>query len=391
MVELSRIDFQKLVESPNSTNISIYMPAEKAGAETRKNPIMFKNLLQEAEAKIAQIDDGKSEIIEVLNSAKNYIEDYDFWQHQDLGLAFFINTDGIQYYRLPYSFKQQIKVSDRFYLKPLLPVITNNSKFYLLALAQNQVNFFLGSHYSIKQIELPESIPASLAEALKYDDPEKQIQYHSGDTGNSPIYHGQGIGTTDNKDEIRRFFQQIDRGLQEVLQEENTPLILAGVEFLLPIYHEVNSYNNLLKTGITGNPENADPADLHQKAWDIIEPHLETERKQAIDKFNQLANTEEASSQIEQVISAAVVGQVDTLFVVKNAQYMGEFDLQSNQVTIHSEVNNNSIDLINLATTKTYLQGGKIYILEFSEMPDDTAISAIFRYPVYASATEVTV
>ena len=114
-----------------------------------------------------------------------------------------------------------------------------------MALSQNQVRFFFGNQFSIQELELPEEVPASLAEALKYDDPEKQLQYHSGDRGNSPIYRGQGVGTTDNKEEIKRFFLKVDRGLQSALNEENTPLILAGVEYLLPIYQEINSYSNM--------------------------------------------------------------------------------------------------------------------------------------------------
>ena len=390
MMELSHSKLQNLAEQRGSISVSIYMPAEKAGAETRKNSILFKNSISEAEKKLEQTDKATPEITESLNSAKKYIDDHDFWQHQDLGLAFFINTNSIEYYRLPYSFEGQVEISDRFYLKPLLPLVTNDSKFYLLSLAQNQVQFFLGSHYSIKQIELPESVPTSLAEALKYDDPEKQQQYHSGDPGKNPIYHGQGVGTTDNKDEIKRFLQQVDSGLQEILKAENTPLILAGVEFLLPIYHETNSYTNLLEKGITGNPENVSPEKLHQQAWEIIEPHFADQRKQAIDNFGRLADTDEASSQIEQIVSAAVTGQVETLFVAKNAQYKGEFDPQSNKVTIHSEPTLDSVDLVDLAAIKTYLQGGKVYILDFQDMPDNTAMSAIFRYPVYSNATEVT-
>ena len=390
MVELSRSDFQTLAEQENSGSISIYMPAEKAGAETRKNPILFKNLIREAEEKLEQLNKATAEITKALNSAKEYIENHDFWQHQDSGLAFFISANDIQYYRLPHSFEPRVEVGDRFFLKPLLPVITNNSKFYLLTLSQNQVQFFLGSHYSLNQIKLPESVPPSLAEALKYDDPEKQQQYHSGDSGTSPIYHGQGVGTTDNKDEIKRFFQQIDNGLQSVLQEENTPLILAGVEFLLPIYHEANSYAKLLEKGITGNPENVEPRELHSSAWSIIEPHLNSQKEQEVDKFKQLTNTDEASSAIEQIVAAAVSGQIDTLFVAQNAQYWGEFNPQSNKVTLYSEAKAESTDLVDLAATNTYLQGGKVYLLDLQEMLDNTSMSAIFRYPIYNSATQVT-
>ena len=384
MTELSRSNLQKLAEQKDSICISIYMPAEKAGAETRKNPIRFKNLLREAEDKIEQIGSSTKELVDSLQSARAYIDDRDFWQHQDCGLAFFINADGIKYYRLPYNFEQLVEVGDRFYLKPLLPVITNNNKFYLLALSQNQVQFFLGSHYRIDEIKLPESVPASLAEALKYDDPEKQLQYHSGDNTNSPIYHGQGVGTTDNKEDIKRFFQKIDNGLQETLQEENTPLVLAGVEYLLPIYHEVNSYSHLLKKGIIGNPENVALADLHQQAWKIIEPHLTAEKHQAMNKYNELSNTEEASSELEQIVSAAANGQVDTLFIAAHSQYWGKFEPQTNKVEIYTEATEDSVDLLDFAATKTFLQGGKVYILEEEEMPENTKVLAIFRYPAYA-------
>ena len=387
MTELLRSDFQILADA-SSTCISIYMPAEKAGAETRKNPIRFKNLIREAEEKVAELNET-DRIKDPLESAKAYIDNYDFWQHQDYGLAFFINSEGIKYYRLPHNFEESVRVSDRFYLKPLLPVLTNDNKFYLLALSQNEVRFFLGSHYSINQIKLPDDVPASLAEALKYDDPEKQQQYHTGDAGGSPIYHGQGVGTTDNKDEIQRFFQQIDASLTSVLQEETTPLILAGVEFLLPIYHEANSYNNLLEQGITGNPENVEISDLHQQAWSIVRPHLENAKQSAMEQYQQLSSTGEASSQVEAIVVGAANGQVDTLFVTPDAECWGKFDRQANKAEV-TQTEDNSIDLIDFAVTQTYLQGGSVYTIEQSAMPEAQMAIAIFRYPLYTEPTKAT-
>ena len=392
MTELSRSDFQ-ILAGENSTCVSIYMPAEKAGAETRKNPIRFKNLLREAEDKIEHQSESTPELSDSIESAKAYIENYDFWQHQDYGLAFFINRDGVKYYRLPYSFEESIQVSNGFYLKPLLPVLTNDSKFYLLALSQNEVRFFLGSHYAINEIKLPNGIPPSLAEALKYDDPEKQQQFHSGDGGGggaTTIYHGQGVGTTDNKDEIKRFFHQINNALVATFQQETTPLILAGVEFLLPIYQEVNSYNNLLEEGITGNPENVSAEDLHSSAWSIIEPHLTAARQSAMDKYHSLSSTGEATSKLESIVAGAANGQVDTLFVADDAQCYGSFDRQTNKVEIDPEATEDNIDLIDFAVTQTYLQSGNVYIVEPSQIPETAKAIAILRYPVYGETTNTT-
>ena len=389
MIPLSQSELQKLATESNSPCISIYMPAEKAGAETRKNSILFKNLLSEAEEKVAEMFD-KSELRESLQSAESYIENYDFWQHQDSGLAFFIDRSGVKYYRLPSSFEELVVVGQSFHLKPLLPVIANDSKFYLLALSQNEVRFFFGSHYSINEIKLPDNVPPSLAEALKYDDPEKQTQFHTGDAGGSPIYHGQGVGTTDNKDEIKRFFNKVDDGLKAVLQEENTPLILAGVEFLLPIYHEANSYNNLLEKGVIGNPENMSAEELHEQAWSIIEPLLISQRKEAIDQYYNLSGTGEATQKLEEIVPAAVNGQIDTLFVRANTQKWGKFEQQENKVIVYSEAEDSTVDLLDLAATNAFFQGGKIYVMDEDKMPEDTLMMAILRYPVYAQ-TEITV
>ena len=390
MIQLSQSELQKLATESNYPCISIYMPAEKAGAETRKNSIRFKNLLSEAAEKVAEMFD-KSALEEPLQSAETYIENYDFWQHQDCGLAFFIDRSGVKYYRLPSSFAELVVVGDRFHLKPILPVIANDSKFYLLALSQNQVRFFFGSHYSINEIKLPENVPPSLAEALKYDDPEKQTQFHTGDAGGSPIYHGQGVGTTDNKDEIKRFFDKVDDGLKSVLQEENTPLILAGAEFLLPIYQEANSYNNLLEEGVIGNPENKSAEELHQQAWSIIEPLLVAQRKEAIDQYYNLSGTGEATQKLEEIVPAAVNGQIDTLFVRANTQKWGKFEQQENKVTVYAEKEDYSVDLLDLAATNTFFQGGKIYVMDEDKMPEDTLMMAILRYPIYAPTEKVTV
>ncbi|MEM8831238.1 MAG: hypothetical protein AAGE96_18045 [Cyanobacteria bacterium P01_G01_bin.19] len=390
MNQLSKSEIQALANYSGSPCISIYMPAEKAGAETRKNSIRFKNLISTAESKISVFDDN-SKLRASLDDAKSYIDNYEFWQHQQSGLAFFINEEEIKYYCLDSDFLELAIASDRFYLQPLLSVVSNNTKFYLLALAQNEVRLFLGDRNSLKLVDLPESIPASLAEALKYDDPEKQTQYHSGDSGQTPIYHGQGVGTNDNKDEIKRFFQQIDSGIKSAFAEEDTPLILAGVEYLLPIYHEINSYSNLHEMGITGNPEHVSEQDLHQQAWKIIQPEFVARERKAIDQYNQLAETQEASNKLTEIVTAAAKGQIDTLFIIANTIRWGQVDLPANRVEIHSEPNQNSIDLYDFAAVNTYLQGGKVYFLDSEQKSERGNIMAILRYPIYAEAEKVSV
>ena len=389
MGRLTQTEIQELAKQVEFPCISLYMPTEKAGAETRENSIRFKNLLTEAKTKLSQLE-AESELSTSMETAESYLENHDFWQHQETGLAFFINQEGVKYYRLDRDCSELIIVSDRFYLNPLLSVINENHQFYLLALAQNQVQLFLGDRDRLNQVQLPENVPVSLAEALKYDDPEKQTQYHSGEPGNDPIYHGQGVGTTDNKNEIRRFLQQISNGIESAFEVQNVPLILAGVEYLLPIYRETNSYQNLLEAEITGNPEHVAPEALHSQAEEIMATQLDDVKQTAMDDYQRLAATNETSDNLTEIVAAAAKGQVDTLFMVANRQQWGSFDLQNYQVELHDTPSQDSLELYNFAAVKTYLQSGKVYFLESDQMPENASIAAIMRYPIYAEVEKVT-
>ena len=89
------------------------------------------------------------------------------------------------------------------------------------------------------------------------------------------IFHGHGVGELpDKKDRILRYFQKVDAGLNDILADQQAPLVLAGVDYLLPIYQQANSYPHLLTDGITGDPEDVSDEDLHRQALDIVLPIL---------------------------------------------------------------------------------------------------------------------
>lgn len=46
----------------------------------------------------------------------------------------------------------------------------------------------------------------------------------------SPIFHGQAVGEEDQKGEIRKFFNLLDKGIRDCLGARRSPLVLAGVD-----------------------------------------------------------------------------------------------------------------------------------------------------------------
>ena len=367
--------------------VSIYLPTHRAGPETRKNSIRLKNLVTEAEKLLLEQDVRGPDARKLLEPARAMIDNHDIWQHQQDGLALFMAAGLFQSYQTPLRFEELVLVGNRFHLKPLMPLLSDNGTFYLLALSQNQTKLYRGDKFSFEEIDL-DTVPQSLAEALRFDEPEKQHQYHTAsDTPGSPatgrpaIFHGHGVGTDDEKENILRYFQQIDRGLRDYLAEDDPrPLLLAGVEFLFPIYKKANKYPNLLDEGVTGNPEALSVEDLHEQAWQVVDPYFREARKEAASQYRNLLNSGQASKDIREILPAAHYGQVDTLFVAVDHQQWGTFDPQTDTLQLHDEPQNGDEDLLDLAAVQTLLKGGTIYAVAPEKVPDQAPMAAIFRY-----------
>jgi hypothetical protein len=276
-------------------------------------------------------------------------------------------------------------VGGRFHVKSLLPLFSGNGRFYLLTLSRKQVRLFLGSHYSVNEVRL-RRVPRGLAEAMKYEEVERQLQYHSG-TGatekggrRAAVYHGQGAGKAEVKDQILRYFRRVDKAVHGVLRTERAPLVLAGLEYLFPIYRQANTYPHLLETGIDTNADELNVEQLHEQAWNVVEPHFRKAQKEAAERFGELGATEKASDSLEEIVPAAVDGRVDALFVPNGVHVWGSFDRKTREVTTDGESRPENEDLLDLAAVRTLEADGTVYAVDREQLPGPGSCAAVFRY-----------
>lgn len=371
---LSIDELKTLVESPQSPCVSLYMPMQKAGPEVRQNPIRFKNLIREAENRLDAMEIRHTEAVEFLKQAHE-LDTSEFWENQDHGLVIFISPTVFRYYQLPVEFQELVVVSDQFHLKPLLQLINNDGRFYILALSQDHVRFFEATRYSANEVEL-RNVPKSMAEALQYDETAKAgVQAGS--------FHGQGgADRDDHQKDILQYFHLIDDAVHEKLKNQKAPLVLAGVEYLFPIYRETNEYPHLVEEGINVNMDIVKPEELHDQALPIVEPLFHQEELDAMDRYHELAgaDTGKASKDIKEIISAAYFQRVDSLFVPVGQQVWGEFDPDTMTVDLHPEPEPDDEDMLDFAAIHTLLNGGTVYAVEPDKVPDEAPAAAIFRY-----------
>jgi hypothetical protein len=244
-------------------------------------------------------------------------------------------------------------------------LLSVNGWFYVLALSQNRVRLFQGTPYTIHEVAL-KNVPRSLAEALRFHDTDEPLLFHTHSAvagkGRWPaIFHGHGVGIDDFKDDLLRYFQQIDRGLHELFREERTPLVLAAVEYLWPLYRQASTYPHLLEQGIAGNPDRLSAGELQQRASAIVQPYVSEGQKKAAALYTRLAGTGRTSNDLKEIVRAAQEGQLEVLLVTLGKECWGTFDAADGTVTVHEQAEPGDEDLLNLAALHTWLHGGTVY------------------------------
>lgn len=385
MYLLNRAEVRTLIEERADKCVSVYLPTHRSGSEIQQDPIRFKNLLRQAEERLANGDLRRPKAQAILKPAHRLLDDGAFWRHQSDGLAVFASPETFRCYRLPYAFSELVVVTERFHVKPLLTLLSGDGRFYILAISQKRVRLLMGTRHSVFELNI-DSLPKSLADALGAEEREKQLQFHVAGPGGTPIFHGHAGGGTDesvHKKDLLRYFKQIDKALKEFLGVERAPLVLAGVDYLHPIYREANTTAELVGEGIVGNPDGLSRSELHARAWVILEPYFAQAQEGSAKKFLGLEATDRASPDLKQILPAAHHGRVESLFVAVGVQQWGRYDSSSGDVELHGDYAPGDQDMLDLAAVETLAHAGDVYAVKPDKIPGSGGggpVAALFRY-----------
>jgi len=375
-----KADLRELLHQAPSPGLSIYMPTHRAGREVQQDRIRLKNLLTRAEAELKQNGASPADSTKLTAAGWVLVDDTQFWQAQRDGLALFLADKFSRRFRLPLRFPERVKVGARFYLKPLLPMLTEEGHYYVLALSQKEARLLLGTRDGIERLEL-DGVPEAVARMARVEGGSRPLTHHATTSGRGgSIVHGGGGVEDDNLEDLRRYFREIDRAVTQVLRDEHAPLVLATVESHVPVYRELSDYPNVLPQALAGNPDELSAQDLHARAWSIVRPYFARDMREASDHFHDKQGTGLTSGQIETVLQAAYQSRVEYLFVPTGEQLWGAFDPASLEVAVHQAPQAESQDLLDLICEYTLKYGGKVYALNPAQMPQGSQVAAGFRY-----------
>ena len=385
---LSREEFRNLAELQNKDCVSIYIPTHKSGVEVNEkyDPIVFKNNVQKARLELAGRGLGIREIDNLLQPATDLIDDAEFWNNQQQGLAVFLSQGFSRILQTPISLKEEMQINGSFFLTPLLPLIERRHRFYLLVFSKKDCEFYQGDQFEMKKLEV-EGLPYGIDDVVPFELKDKR-QIHrraGGGAGRSALvggsFHGHGSGLADDDEYVSQYLKEVDQTLwTEVLHNEHVPLVLASVDFELALYKQISNYKHIYKESLSGNFEREDPGSLYQKAKEKLAPYFREYAKLALKNFYDNSATGLSISTPAEVISAAYYAQISDLFIEKDQRVWGTFDELNNKVVIHKERQPGDDSLINNAVIKTLENGGEVHLLDRDKMPTESPVAAFLRF-----------
>lgn len=366
--------------------ISAYIPTHRAGVEVNEQEdiIRFKNVLQNLSASLKHEGHNQTTIQKLLEPGYELVRNDVFWKYMNHGLAFFISEGMFKYVKMGDTPREEVHINKSFLLKPLVNAMTVSEYFYLLVVSKKQVKFYKADAFGMQHVEIAE-LPNGVDDVVRFEekDSQKLFRSESGQAGKGANFHGQGGGKPDEKENIAIYLEEVDDTLyKEVLNRENVPLLLAGVEYLLPIYKSVTDYNHVWDDVITGSHEHDDLLSLYTKAREVMEPYFQQRTKRALSNYGNQSATALTSSIPADVVSAAHYGRIWHLFVRERQgdHIWGSFDEMENRLTVHEEKQEGDECLIDRAVIKTILNGGDVHFLSDEDMPADSPVAALMRY-----------
>ncbi|MBC2840260.1 hypothetical protein [Robiginitalea sp. SC105] len=368
--------------SPNS--ISIYLPTHRTGDEVLQShdALALKSKIRSVREAFSRRGLDRQELSERLTPLEDLVADSGFWRRQAEGLAIFASKTTLHIYRLSRDFEPEFRLTDTFFLLPMLPLFSGGGSYYLLSLELQRIRLFEGNRNELVEIPVDDLIPDRLEDRVGTDYDQRNLQFKSQQPKQGgATYHGHDEADRGRKEEISRFFKGVDQGIRTELNRKPLPLLIASQDYLAALYKEASSYGLIEEKPLICNLSQIDETELHQLSWNAISPAFEKPARDKWEKFLQFNGTGKASAQTDIILAGALQERVDSLFVKQGTELRGSFDLEKRTSKIAKDSSPFTGSLTDLAIHETLLHGGAVYPMPNAGMAGETSgMAALFRY-----------
>jgi hypothetical protein len=317
----------------------------------------------------------------LLAPAQALIEDENFWRRQQPGLAVFLTPEFYRAHRLPSPVPEEALLGGCFHVKPLLPILDDAGRFWLLAISEARTRLYEASRWGFAAApagDLPQGVDvvreATLYQETKYARPESR---------HGAAAHAQTIGEAPDeihKTELLDLLQRIARAVAPYVKRRPAPVVVAAQPQVLGHFREIAGWPEILPVGLAENPDALSEEELHRRAYALIEPTHVAARDAALGRLAGLRGTGKAAADPAEIVRAAVEGRIDVLFVDCERHCWGQVDAAAGEIVAGDSPAEDNVDLLDYAAVMTLRRGGSVMAVSHEALPASDSAAALLRY-----------
>ncbi|WP_044302093.1 baeRF3 domain-containing protein [Rhodopirellula sallentina] len=350
-------DLKRLAKTAGSPCVSILMRTHRSGPETLQGAIRLKNSIATAEEKLTALGHAPS----ILDPIRSLINNSEFWQNQRDGLAIYLTADGCQIFSVNRTIPNEVIVGDAFLIAPLVPQHGAAGEYFALSLTWDDAKLYRSNEGSLQLVKT-DLLPASYYDLVIPRDPEVSLQHTSHrSVGNAPgtstaMFHGHGEGEDKIEADRDQYLSLVGNLVASEIYNTHRPLVVVATTETCGKFESTTEVTADAK--VEGSPAQWTEHELFEKVQSAVDTELEDDKVDFFQRFGTAASRSQGSSDIQECMTAAQEGKVDTLVVATEKAGRGD---------------------INRLALEVLRTGGNVFQSD-SDNIDSSGVAAIYRY-----------
>lgn len=307
------------LEETEGIKLSLFMPTHLADPDNRQDPIVFKNLLKDAEEQLKEFPEGT--LSRVMSELSDMIKDNTFWNHGKGGLGILASAEDTKVFQMNYKVPASVKVGTTYHILPLLRHMQGSESAFVADISRDRVGFYRFDGTELKKIE-PEGFETEFTDLFNDYDPDKDGHSGANFKGNVAPYHSGIAKPEEDRKEREKYFRYLDTAFDRIHQGHGLPVILAGTTENISAFRELAKGEFYVDEAIEKPVDSFKPNQIRDLVRDLVENRRKDKYRSDEDAASLALRENRAETDLAKIRKLAEEGRVGELLV--NEEYILE-------------------------------------------------------------------
>ena len=366
----TRAEILKLAEARSAPCVTIYVSTTPVTEAAQADRTSLKNLFTDAMHQLEAVETPKRSVWPMQTAIAEIEEDDEFWAHQANSLAIFLTPDSMRTYRLPSKLDNQVHVSDRFHLKPILRAVTFPHDAYILAIGMGAVRLIeISADLPPHPVKVA-GLPTGMADA---------IGRRSHVASRAKM---RGAEESSQNALLTRYARVVDEVLRPVLSGQERPLIIAAAEPMASIFRSVSTYPHTVGENLGGSADDTADHVLAPQARSVLDRLYATEIAALGELYAIRESQGRAITDVAHAARAATYGAIHTTVVHTDATIADSGPDGHLQVLCAAAPSAGTYGVVDEIVSRALKSCARVIAARRDDIPGKGVLAAILRYAI---------